>query len=215
MEFLSKEFNTKTGSYPVHLVVQDVESRDERKPGSYIKADLPFNPTKDFHEYRFDFVGDKVYFYADGKQLGKIEKVGLHTPSAHLVLQHWSNGNDNWSGGPPVKDTSIMVRYVKAYYNTTEPMNNDAYKTCVAGVGDGSKQCRIPEIGINKSAESFYFSNANNTTFSNDTNASSREGTQAPVDGGTNDRGSAVHWNAQAGLALAVALVTGVAVVAL
>src|SRR5690554_6194947 len=105
MEFLSKEFDPKKKSFPVNLIVQSpqsgVDGYDPLKAGNYVRAELPFDPTQGFHEYRFDFVPGEVFFYADGSLIGQIRSKAVPTTSGNLILQHWSNGNSGWSGGPP------------------------------------------------------------------------------------------------------------------
>ena len=36
-----------------------------------------------------------------------------------LSLSHWSDGNPNFSGGPPTSPTAITVSSMTAYYNAT------------------------------------------------------------------------------------------------
>ena len=169
MEFLSKDFNTKNGTFPVNLVVQTPKSSedgyDAAKAGNFIRTDLPFNPTVGFHEYRFDFLPHEVHFYADGRVLAKILGDVVPDNSGHLVLQHWSNGNDVWSGGPPSKDTAITVRYVKAYYNSTDSARHSNWnKRCTGTPSKAKAICAIPDVAANKSAENFFFSKKKNQT---------------------------------------------------
>ncbi|CAI4219495.1 unnamed protein product [Parascedosporium putredinis] len=161
MEFLSREFNPQAGLYPVNLIVQSPRAADTdydaRKSGNYIRADLPFNPTSDYHEYRFDFLPGEVHFYADGKILARISGAAVPENPGHLILQHWSNGNSIWSGGPPAQDTAISVRYVKAYFNSTDATQQHASKVKCGQAKDKKKAiCEIPDIGANKSAETFF-----------------------------------------------------------
>jgi len=162
MEFLSKEFDPKAGVYPVNLIVQSPKATDSNydaaKAGNFIRAELPFNPTTDFHEYRFDFVPGEVHFYADGKVLAKIQGAAIPSNSGHLILQHWSNGNNVWSGGPPAKDTSVSVKYVKAYFNSTDTGHQHASNVrCAQAKDKKSSVCEIPDIAADKSAEDFFF----------------------------------------------------------
>ncbi|PKS12918.1 hypothetical protein jhhlp_000259 [Lomentospora prolificans] len=163
MEFLSREFDAHTGLYPVNLIVQSPRAPNAdynpQKSGNFIRADLPFNPTTGYHEYRFDFLPGEVYFYADGKVLAKISGAAVPEHPGHLILQHWSNGNSVWSGGPPAKDTSISVRYVKAYFNSTDAARqHDSNIKCEQAKGKKNAVCEIPDVGTNRSAETFFFS---------------------------------------------------------
>ncbi|SPO02725.1 uncharacterized protein DNG_05400 [Cephalotrichum gorgonifer] len=207
MEFLSKDFNSKNGSYPVNLIVQSPNSSeadyDAAKSGNFIRTDLPFNPTKDFHEYRFDFVPGEVHFYADGKSLAKIRGGAVPTNAGHLTLQHWSNGNDVWSGGPPSKDAAITVRYVKAYYNSTDTTRRSEWNKRCTGSKSGDKSiCAIPDIGTNASAQHFFFSNKNQTKSWNkptDSKAAPDEESRHPSDK-KEDEGGAAMWGVEMGL---------------
>ncbi|KAM0349301.1 hypothetical protein ACHAPU_003710 [Fusarium lateritium] len=123
MEFLSREFDRRKGIYPVNLVVQSKKSLeagyDASKTGTYKRVNLDFDPTDAFHEYRFDYILGRVLFYADGKILAQMGGDDMPSAGGHLILQHWSNGNSLWSGGPPEKDAVITVSYVKAYFNSS------------------------------------------------------------------------------------------------
>lgn len=138
MEFLSKDFDTGNNSYPVNLVLQSREAAmagyDAALTGNFIQAYLPFNPTDDFHEYRIDYTPGRVFFYADGMKLAEMDGPAVPSSAGHLILQHWSNGNALWSGGPPAEDATLTVRYVKAYFNSSLPQRQR----------DWENQCRDP-----------------------------------------------------------------------
>jgi len=40
----------------------------------------------------------------------------------HTVMNHWSNGNTGWSGGPPTEDAVASIMYVKMYFNRSHPL---------------------------------------------------------------------------------------------
>lgn len=224
MEFLSKEFNPKAGLYPVNLIVQSPSSTeadyDPLKSGNFIRAELPFNPTSGYHEYRFDFLPGQVHFYADGKVLAKISGAAVPESPGHLILQHWSNGNSIWSGGPPAKDTSISVRYVKAYFNSTDAARQQVSNIkCVQAKGKKNTVCEIPDIGANKSAENFFFSKLKkNQTLSkaktNVTNTSIDLSHPTSTDE-KEEEGSAMVWGVPAGLFAVWATAVSAAVFAL
>ncbi|ORY69682.1 concanavalin A-like lectin/glucanase domain-containing protein [Pseudomassariella vexata] len=175
MEFLSAEFNTDNSSFPVNLVLQTPQSRrsgyDASKTGTFDKVNLPFNPTDDFHEYRFDFLADKVLFYADGALLTSMSGSAVPTSSGNILLSHWSNGNSGWSQGPPTEDAVTTLSYVKAYYNSTKVgRERDYTKRCTDPAGEGAV-CAIPENDA-----TFFFMyqknmTGNQTTFQGDDSA--------------------------------------------
>ncbi|EXL48797.1 hypothetical protein FOCG_11039 [Fusarium oxysporum f. sp. radicis-lycopersici 26381] len=123
IEFLSQEFDHDNGIYPINLVVQSKESLeagyDASKTGSFKRVRLDFDPTDAFHEYRFDYLPGQVLFYADGKLLARMKGGDMPSSGGHLILQHWSNGNPLWSGGPPKEDATVTVSFVKAYFNSS------------------------------------------------------------------------------------------------
>lgn len=152
MEFLSKEFNTANNSYPVNIVLHSPLSVatgfDAKQAGTWAQAFLPFNPTEGFHEYRFDFLPDVVYFYADAKYLLKMTGAAVPTVGGMLLMNHWSNGRAGWSGGPPKKDAVMTVEYVKTYFNSSSPERQAEWKKRCPDVSKGSV-CAIPSLAQN------------------------------------------------------------------
>lgn len=151
MEFLSREFEPELGIYPISLVIQSRESKeagyDASKTGTYQRVNLTFDPTADFHEYRFDYLPGKVLFYADSAVLAVIEGEEVPSVGGHLILQHWSNGNPLWSGGPPASDAFLDVSYVKAYFNTSDQirLSNQSHK-CHSFAPEMRDVCAIPDV---------------------------------------------------------------------
>lgn len=125
MEFLSREFRPEENIWPLSLVIQSMESKaagyDASKTGTYQIVNLTFDPTADFHEYRFDYLPGRVLFFADSELLAEMQGPEIPSVGGHLILQHWSNGNPNWSGGPPKEDALVTFSYVKAYFNSSDP----------------------------------------------------------------------------------------------
>ncbi|CAG8973174.1 hypothetical protein HYALB_00008766 [Hymenoscyphus albidus] len=173
MEFLSSQFNADNGSFPVNLVLQSEKSAkngfNAAGTDSYVVANLPFNPTTGFHEYRFDYVPGHILFYADGTVLANFN-TSSSTPfePGHLILTHWSNGNPLWSAGPPVSNATMSVGYVKSYFNSSSPDRQSSYtKRCKDPAAAGAI-CPIPEqnslpdpsvaVGNTTAANTFFFS---------------------------------------------------------
>lgn len=150
MEFLSREFDPENSIYPVSLVIQTPESKqagyDASETGNYQRVNLTFDPTDDFHEYRFDYLPGRVLFYADSDLVGEMQGRGVPSVGGHLILAHWSNGNPNWSGGPPEMDALLTVSYVKSYFNSSDPkrLSERVEKCNAAGTSDGAV-CAIPD----------------------------------------------------------------------
>ncbi|KAK2042279.1 concanavalin A-like lectin/glucanase [Colletotrichum somersetense] len=162
MEFLTREFNPSNNSFPVNIVLQSraalEKGYDASSTGNFLTINLGFNPTTEFHEYRIDYLRDKVIFYADGKVLGAMNGSAVPTQGGHLILQHWSNGNPLWSGGPPKTDAIMTVASVKAYFNSSlETRKADHESRCIDPVAPGAV-CAIPDN------PSFFFSTQANMT---------------------------------------------------
>ncbi|KAK0710976.1 concanavalin A-like lectin/glucanase domain-containing protein [Lasiosphaeris hirsuta] len=169
MEFLSKDFNATNSSYPINLVLQSREAATDgynaAQTGHFVKAYLPFNPTTAFHEYRIDYLPGRVYFYADGALLAEMQGPAVPVSPGHLILQHWSNGNPFWSGGPPTQDAVLTVEYVKAYFNSSMPeRQKDWTLRCKDPAAPGAV-CAIPELTAKerKAADWFFVEQKNMT----------------------------------------------------
>ncbi|KAH9883570.1 glycoside hydrolase family 16 protein [Xylariomycetidae sp. FL2044] len=145
IEFLSSQFHRDKGTFPVNLVLQ---SKDETARAEDFKTvPLPFDPTADFHEYRFDFLEDRVIFYADGSVLAQMSGSGVPASAGHLLISHWSNGNPGWSAGPPDTEATTTFSYVKAYFNSSLESRGEDYQTrCARGRGRQERAiCAVPD----------------------------------------------------------------------
>ncbi|TDZ41171.1 putative xyloglucan endotransglucosylase/hydrolase protein 26 [Colletotrichum trifolii] len=186
MEFLTREFNASNGTYPLNIVLQSRASLDNgynaQGTGNFLKVSLGFNPTTDFHEYRIDYLRDEVVFYADNKAIGRMNGSAVPTEGGHLILQHWSNGNPLWSGGPPKQDAVLMVGSARAYFNSSLGSRKaDHARRCVdPSVPDAI--CTIPDD------RSFFFATHANMTMNQTV---SGQPTYGEDDGGVSGRGSA------------------------
>ncbi|KAI0554674.1 glycoside hydrolase, family 16 [Xylaria curta] len=147
IEFLSAQFDKAKGVFPVNLVLQSKEAAaagyDASNTTGMRRVNLPFDPTTDFHEYRFDFLPDKVFFYADGNLLSEMTGSSVPTTAGHLLLSHWIT----------------TVSYVKAYFNSSlEQRQRDFALRCQDPTASGAV-CAIPDHNA-----TFFFSNGDNLT---------------------------------------------------
>ncbi|TKA52635.1 hypothetical protein B0A49_12295 [Cryomyces minteri] len=150
MEFLSAQFNAT--SNPVSLVLQSPASEaagyNAQGTPNFQLHPLPFSPDKEYHEYRFDWLADRVSFYADGQWLADMSASIPNSPG-HLVLNHWSNGDKYWSAGPPQSDAVLTVSYVKAYFNSSTPARQLQYNAaCPAGQNSLAQVCQVPDQSV-------------------------------------------------------------------
>ncbi|KAI1862558.1 hypothetical protein JX265_009272 [Neoarthrinium moseri] len=196
IEFLSADFDADTSTYPVNLGLQTPESRasgyNASQAGTFATHNLPFDPSADFHEYRFDLLADRVLFYADGALLATMANnrsssssstdggaVVVPSEPGNLLLSHWSNGDPDRSRGPPPADATTAVRYVKAYYNSTAAGRRaDLAARCADPTGPAAV-CAVPEGDA-----TFFFAyqanmTVNQTTYAAGDSAAGR--TEAPA----------------------------------
>ncbi|KAL8929487.1 MAG: hypothetical protein Q9208_001156 [Pyrenodesmia sp. 3 TL-2023] len=109
IELLSHQETGTSSTSPVNFVLH------ADGPQGFATPRLPFHPSDGFHEYRFDWSPKKVSFYADGQFIQDLTQ-GVPVDPGFIMLNHWSNGNA-WTKGPPTKDVTMTVAYVKAYFN--------------------------------------------------------------------------------------------------
>ncbi|KAA8899763.1 glycoside hydrolase family 16 protein, partial [Sphaerosporella brunnea] len=161
MEFLGRQTNDTYS--PVNLVMHSTLSSeyggDASKTPTYKIVPLPFQANEGFHEYRFDWQPGIVSFYADGQQLTDMadQKYVPNVPGK-IILSHWSNGQPLWSGGPPEEDAKMVVSYVKAYFNSSNPVRiKDHHQRC--GIAPKEKAvCQIPDqMGPPKYGDVYFF----------------------------------------------------------
>lgn len=165
MEFLSKDFDHSKKAYPVNLVLQSraaaAHGYDASQTDNFMQANLPFDPTADFHEYRIDYNPSEILFYADRVLLAKMDGSNVPSPTSHghLILSHWSNGNPNWSGGPPKEKASLVIRYLKAYFNSTDPKRAQDWDGRCKNAKTETSVCKIPVVTReNQTAKDWFFS---------------------------------------------------------
>ncbi|KAL8671801.1 MAG: hypothetical protein Q9168_003707 [Polycauliona sp. 1 TL-2023] len=170
MEFLSSQFNET--SHPVNLVLQSEESiaagYNAEDTNAFQTHQLPFDPSEGFNEYRFDWFEDRVDFYANGVKLKSMTGDGVPKEPGHLMLSQWSNGDPNWSGGPPTQDAVMTVSYVKGYFNSSDTKRQDDWKNRCLDINAPNATCEVPEITTppqsNATANTFFFSQQQNMT---------------------------------------------------
>lgn len=124
MEFLSSQNSNQT----INLVMQSPESerRGYAAGPDFQTRSLLFAPQEDHNEYRFDWLPDRVDFFANSVLLATMRD---HIPATagKLHISHWSDGNPGWSRGPPERDAVLTVSYVKAYFNGSSSGGGQGY----------------------------------------------------------------------------------------
>jgi len=150
MEFLSKDFDYENKHFPVNLIMQTPRSASqgfsEIGANNYIVANLSFDPTTAYHEYRMDLLPGRVVFYADTEELATMITPFEPTEAGHMILTHWSNGNPTWTAGPPVTDATMSVSYVKAYFNSSDAKRQlQSWSRCDLSGKSTEPVCNIPD----------------------------------------------------------------------
>jgi beta-glucanase (GH16 family) len=151
MEYLSRQNN---GSSPINLVIQSPASAEANynaiNTTTFRVQNLPFNPSAGYHEYRFDWTPEQIIFFADGQLLQEFENTfDGDAPDAPgtLMLNHWSTGNAEWSGGPPAQDAVLTLSYVKAYFNLSNTTREAEWRGACTGSSDWQgRTCQIPDF---------------------------------------------------------------------
>lgn len=207
LEYLSWQQSPNATSnkeyHPLNLVVQSPASAavgyNAAGTADFITQPLPFTLSEGFHEYRFDWTHDKISFYADGEWLADMTDT-IPTAPGKLFLNHWSNGDPGWSGGPPKQDAVMIVSYVKAYFNTTNADQQEDYnKQCLSkykGIDALDHLCQIPDQTVapdpsgpngNKTAKTFFFTEGNVPAGANTT------GSYKPHNNGTHKKSTGAY----------------------
>ncbi|KAF3940659.1 hypothetical protein ABW19_dt0204352 [Dactylella cylindrospora] len=88
-----------------------------------------FDPTKGYHQYRFDWSRSKVVYYVDGYANGLYWRNLPVSASGQILVNNWSNGDPYWSGGPPLRDSILSIKRVDLYFNSTDPAEIRAFET--------------------------------------------------------------------------------------
>lgn len=174
VEFLSRQLQAST--WPVNLVLQSPASQNAGHDAAHTPTfdlhPLPFHPDGGYHEYRFDWSAGKVSFYADGAWLKDMTE-SVPTSPGHIAFGHWSNGNADWSGGPPAVDAVMTVSYLKAYFNSSTPERGQDYRRRCMDPTAPNATCVIPAQtvapdllgdGGNRTGKTFFFGREHNMT---------------------------------------------------
>ncbi|KAE8226680.1 hypothetical protein CF319_g754 [Tilletia indica] len=117
------EYNNPTGAINGSIkdtVKPQVYNGNIADPSTYQKTYAPggADMSLDFHTWGFHWTTDRVEFGLDGDYAQVISTNVPQLPGT-LSFSHWSDGNPNYSGGPPVQDTMLNFRRTWAFWNDT------------------------------------------------------------------------------------------------
>lgn len=86
-------------------------SGGDPEPTNSERVELPFDPTRGFHEYRFDYGPNGVVFYADGEPVEEFSQ-GVPERPMRLYVNTWY---PDWvAGGPPDSDGVVRVDRIES-----------------------------------------------------------------------------------------------------
>ncbi|RPA76342.1 concanavalin A-like lectin/glucanase [Ascobolus immersus RN42] len=147
MELLSREFNqNKNLNLVLHSPLSLSNGGDASTTPTFQKVEIGFNPSDTFHEYRFDWTKEYVAFFIDGKRIAVFtQKEFIPSVPGKIILSHWSNGEPSWSAGPPAEDAKMVVSYVKAYFNSSDPDRQKKHQSRCKGADGPNTVCLIPD----------------------------------------------------------------------
>ena len=105
----------------------NVHGTDTQNPGDDKAYDMDWisilNLPEEYHEFRFDWLPDRIDFYIDS-HLIMTEFEAVPDTAGSLSLKHYVDADREH---PPARDAVMTVAYVKVYYNTTthdEPLES-------------------------------------------------------------------------------------------
>ncbi|CAO3682294.1 unnamed protein product [Rhizopus microsporus] len=78
-----------------------------------------FDPSEDYHEYRFDWYPNLVVFYIDDVERYRMTTNILSQPG-RIMFNHWTDGNANFSQGPIKEDAYVSIKNMTFFFNSTE-----------------------------------------------------------------------------------------------
>lgn len=112
MEFLSHESHIRLAIQPIlrNITTGEASSLSQAKVTNMNK--------NEFKEYRFDWYSGRVDFYINSVYYNTLSYNVPNLPGK-IIINHRSNGNPKWSRGPPVNTSSLVIRRISLYYNTS------------------------------------------------------------------------------------------------
>ncbi|KAK6511299.1 hypothetical protein TWF481_000220 [Arthrobotrys musiformis] len=127
----------------VQLSVQPLTETQALKNYKVVPFDGNFDPTKGYHEYRFDWLKSGVKYTVDGNAYGSYTRF-IPKTAGSILINNWSNGDPYWSAGPPTKDSTLSIRSVDLYFNTTDTTAIATWKAACKKAAY-KKVCNVPK----------------------------------------------------------------------
>ena len=83
---------------------------------------------QDYHEYRFDWIPGQAIFYIDGQEANRLY-TNIPTVPGRILVNHWTDGNANFSQGPPQQSAFMEVQNITMFFNVS---SNDSSANSMA-----------------------------------------------------------------------------------
>ncbi|KAI8071103.1 concanavalin A-like lectin/glucanase domain-containing protein [Gilbertella persicaria] len=115
--------------FAMHPLIYDENGR--ASPLTHGESILGFDPSLDYHEYRFDWFPNLTVFYVDGIEKYRMTTHVLGLPS-RVMFNHWTDGNPNFSQGPAKQDASIFIKNMTFFFNATSSSSLPCQQTTTA-----------------------------------------------------------------------------------
>lgn len=88
-----------------------------KTPSTHETSHAPAGAFSGVHNYRIDWNSSSSTFYVDGEfQFQLTENVPTAT-DGHWLWNNWSNGDKEWSAGPPATDAVFKIQKIVMEYN--------------------------------------------------------------------------------------------------
>ncbi|EPS45391.1 hypothetical protein H072_625 [Dactylellina haptotyla CBS 200.50] len=104
----------------LQLTVQRLTQSQTLSNYKVLPFDGSYDPTKGYHEYRFDWLQSGVRYFIDGNSTSPYTKFIPNVPGS-ILINNWSNGDRYWPAGPPTQNSILSIREVDLYFNVTDP----------------------------------------------------------------------------------------------
>lgn len=110
VEYLTRDIKN------IHFTLHHVQTSVD-----YKKRPVAFDPTADFHEYRFDWYPGKVVYFIDGQKVDSLTKK-VPDAACTIMLNFWSANIADWGGAAPTTDTYMYVDYMRYYSDVSHSL---------------------------------------------------------------------------------------------
>jgi len=137
------EFLSSDSDYYQHVYYtnQPGNVNGDVDPAAHKDVEVPGADFTTFGVHRFDWLpGQSLYSYSgsnNGQAITSSTTVTKNVPTqaSEFVLNVWSNGDPNFSKGPPTSDAIATIQYVHLYFNSTS-LSDTSFKSKCSAAGN-------------------------------------------------------------------------------